>query len=80
MLETVFLMVIAGCSEDMTLCEQLAAPPMPYASNEDCLMALSGAVMQVRSLWPVTRGDCLRQAVGAAESQLLASIGLTGAS
>ena len=58
MIEAVFYLFLAGCSEDMTLCEEIASPDFSYASAEDCLMELASAVDTAQSDWPLTEGVC----------------------
>ena len=58
MFEAVFYLFLAGCSEDMTLCEEIASPAVTFASAEDCLMELASAVDTAQSDWPLTEGVC----------------------
>ncbi len=58
MFEAVFYLFLAGCSEDMTLCEEIASPDITYVSAEDCMMELASAVDTAQSGWPVTEGVC----------------------
>jgi hypothetical protein len=58
MLEVVFFMFLAGCSDDMSECSELAGPVTPFASAEACVDALATVTAGVRSDWPITHGIC----------------------
>ncbi len=58
MLEVVFYMFLAGCTDDMTQCQEIASPLTTYASAEDCMSDLASVVQRTRSDWPTTSGVC----------------------
>ncbi len=63
MLEAVFYLFLAGCSEDMSLCEEIASPSVTFASAEECMSELASAVETAQSDWPVTEGVCRPSAI-----------------
>lgn len=62
MLETLFYVFLAGCSDDLSQCEQIPGTLQGYPTAQSCEQALSEVFATVRSDWPTTSGICAASA------------------
>lgn len=59
MMETLFTILIAGCSHDASLCEALERSTIAARDLAACEVVLDAHLMSEGAEWPVYQGICL---------------------
>ena len=57
-METAFVIFLAGCSHDLTLCEPIETTQITASDRAACEEVLADRVMEAPADWPVFHGSC----------------------
>ncbi len=65
-METAFVIFLAGCSHDLSLCEPIETYHLTASDRSVCEEILAERVMETTAPWPVYHGSCEPVLVGTA--------------
>ena len=57
-MDTVFVIFLAGCSHDLSLCEPVDTWQITAADQAACERVLEQKLMDTTAFWPVFHGSC----------------------